>query len=97
MYRVVDNRPFLLVSADGFSPHITLFDLLQNDPDELYSGNADIDEWLKSKTLGGKAEERQLGILALPLGFVFGSAIASALTRTTTTTTQSTTTIVSNP
>ena len=92
-----------LVQADYDDLTLRVIDLIKRDPNDVYDGNANISAWLddgaskghQHRTLiaPGTSEElssRQLNaleLLALPLGFVFGSAIASTLLTTTTTTT----------
>ena len=84
---------FLSVNVDGLSPNLSLGDVLIRDLNDVYSGNANLTEWLRNRSdVVGNAESRtQLDILALPLGFLVGGALASAFTRTTTTTTTTTT------
>ena len=84
---------FLSVNVDGLSPNLSLGEVLTRDLNDVYSGNANLTEWLRNRSdVVGNAESRtQLDILALPLGFLVGGALASAFTRTTTTTTTTTT------
>ena len=76
------------MNSDGLNPQSTILDVLLQDKNEDYSGNSDIASILKSDPgylFGNDSSQvapREFGILALPLGFVFGSAIASALRHT---------------
>ena len=78
------------VNADGADPALTGIDLLRDDQNVDFSGNRGRQRALAKAyeyQLSGRQLGGTLGLLALPLGFVFGSAIASALRGTTTTTT----------